>query len=38
MPAVFVSPKPQNPRPLDIHYQAIYAGMQGVFHELGIAA
>ncbi|HVH72524.1 MAG TPA: hypothetical protein VNB49_15635 [Candidatus Dormibacteraeota bacterium] len=29
---------PQNPRPLDIHYQTIYAAMQGVFQELGIAA
>src|SRR5437016_2447930 len=29
---------PQNPRPLDTHYQTIYAGMQGVFQELGIAA
>ena len=29
---------PQNPRPLDIHYQTICAGMQGVFKELGIAA
>ncbi len=29
---------PQNPRPLDIHYQTIYAGMQGVFQELGITA
>jgi len=28
---------PQNPRPLDTHYQTIYAGMQGVFQELGIA-
>jgi hypothetical protein len=29
---------PQNPAPLDIHYQAIRASMRGVFHELGIAA
>jgi hypothetical protein len=29
---------PQNPRPIDTHYQSIYLGMQGVFHELGIAA
>jgi hypothetical protein len=29
---------PQNPRPIDTHYQSIYVGMQGVFHELGIAA
>ena len=28
----------QNPRPLDTHYEAIRAAMQGVFHELGIAA
>jgi hypothetical protein len=28
--------RPQNPRPLDIHYQTIYAGMKGVFQELGI--
>ena len=30
--------RPQNPSPLDIHYQTIRAGMRGVFHELGIAA
>ena len=29
---------PQNPRPLDIHYQTIRAAMQAVFQELGIAA
>ena len=29
---------PQNPRPLDTHYHSIYASMQGVFQELGIAA
>ena len=29
---------PQNPKPLDSYYQAIYAGMHGVFRELGIAA
>jgi hypothetical protein len=28
----------QNPRPLDVHYESIRAAMQGVFHELGIAA
>jgi len=28
----------QNPRPLDIHYESIRTAMQGVFHELGIAA
>jgi hypothetical protein len=28
----------QNPRPLDTHYQTIRIAMQGVFHELGIAA
>src|SRR5580693_9520973 len=29
---------PQNPTPLDVHYQTIRASMRGVFHELGIAA
>jgi len=29
---------PQNPTPLDAHYDAVRAGMRGVFHELGIAA
>jgi hypothetical protein len=28
----------QNPRPLDKHYQDLRTAMQGVFHELGIAA
>jgi hypothetical protein len=28
----------QNPRNLDRHYEAIRAGMQGVFRELGVAA
>jgi hypothetical protein len=32
------SRRPQNPSPLDIHYQTIRASMRGVFHELGIAA
>jgi len=32
------SRRPQNPRPLDIHYQAIRESMHGVFDELGIAA
>jgi hypothetical protein len=32
------SRRPQNPSPLDIHYQKLRADMQGVFHELGIAA
>ena len=27
-----------NPRPIDTHYEAIRAGMQGVFDELGLAA
>ena len=26
----------QNPRSLDTHYQTIYSGMRGVFHELGL--
>jgi len=26
---------PQNPQPLDSYHQAIYAGMHGVFRELG---
>ena len=30
--------RPQNPSPLDIHYQTMRAGMRGLFHELGIAA
>jgi hypothetical protein len=29
---------PQNPTPLDIHYQSIRESMRGVFKELGIAA
>lgn len=29
--------RPQNPIPLDIHYQTIRAGMRGLFHEPGIA-
>jgi hypothetical protein len=29
---------PQNPSPLDLHYQTLRAGMQRLFHELGIAA
>jgi hypothetical protein len=32
------SRRPQNPSPLDLHYQTIRASMLGVFHELGIAA
>jgi len=32
------SRRPQNPSPLDIHYQKLRVDMQGVFHELGIAA
>jgi hypothetical protein len=28
----------QNPRALDVHYDAIRAAMQGVFQELGLAA
>ena len=28
----------QNPRPLDTYYEALRVAMQGVFHELGIAA
>jgi hypothetical protein len=32
------SRRPQNPSPLDNHYQTIRASMRGVFHELGIAA
>jgi hypothetical protein len=30
--------QPQNPSPLDIHYQTIRESMRAVFHELGIAA
>ena len=29
---------PQNPKALDTHYDAIRVAMQGVFHELGLAA
>ena len=29
---------PHNPSPIDIHYEAIRVGMQGVFDELGLAA
>ena len=32
------SRKAPNPRPLDQHYEALRTAMQGVFHELGIAA
>jgi hypothetical protein len=32
------SRKARNPRPLDKHYADLRAAMQGVFHELGIAA
>jgi hypothetical protein len=32
------SRRAQNPRPLDTHYEALRLAMQGVFHELGIAA
>jgi len=27
-----------NPKPIDVHYQTIQVAMQGVFHELGLAA
>ncbi|HUE85807.1 MAG TPA: hypothetical protein VMO26_06980 [Vicinamibacterales bacterium] len=29
---------PQNPAPLDRHYEALRTGMRAIFHELGIAA
>src|SRR5262249_39685715 len=29
---------PHNPRPIDTHYRTIQMAMQGVFHELGLAA
>jgi hypothetical protein len=29
---------PQNPTPIDGHYQAIRVAMRGVFNELGVAA
>jgi len=29
---------PHNPKPIDNHYQTINRAMQGVFHELGLAA
>jgi len=32
------SRRPQNPSPLDLHYQTIRSSMLGVFQELGIAA
>ena len=28
----------RNPKPIDAHYHALQLAMQGVFHELGIAA
>jgi len=30
--------RPKIPTPLDLHYECVRVGMQGVFHELGIAA
>ena len=27
-----------NPKPIDLHYDAVQAAMKGVFHELGLAA
>ena len=27
-----------NPKAIDLHYQTIQVAMQGVFHELGLAA
>jgi hypothetical protein len=30
--------KPVNPTPIDNHYENLRAGMQGLFHELGLAA
>ncbi len=27
-----------NPKPIDAHYDALQLAMQGIFHELGIAA
>ena len=27
-----------NPKPIDLHYDAIQAAMKGVFHELGLTA
>jgi hypothetical protein len=32
------APGPHNPKPIDVHYQAIRVAMKGVFHELGLAA
>ena len=29
---------PRNPKPIDRHYHTIHLAMQGVFHELGLAA
>jgi hypothetical protein len=29
---------PQNPNPLDVHYEAIRVSMKGIFDELGLAA
>jgi len=29
---------PRNPTPLDLHYECVRLGMQGVFQELGLAA
>jgi hypothetical protein len=29
---------PKNPTPLDLHYECVRVGVQGVFQELGLAA
>ena len=29
---------PQNPKPIDAHYQTMQGAMRGIFHELGLAA
>jgi len=29
---------PRNPTPLDLHYECVRVGIQGVFQELGLAA
>jgi len=36
--AVRKARRPKNPTPLDLHYECVRVGMQGVFHELGLAA
>jgi hypothetical protein len=36
--AVRKARRPRNPTPLDLHYECVRVGMQGIFQELGMAA